>query len=173
MANDISTRLRAFTVIELMVALVLTALAISFVYAGLRFVQRQSNGLTQQLTGFEEFNRLHTALQADAIQADEIWYSEHGIDFHSPLRTVRFAPLDTVCIRQVSGLTTDTFHIRVDSIACWFLNENRHGAPGPIDEASIHVALQGHPLPITLRKAYDAHTLFTLTNYTDYHEQRY
>ncbi|WP_257668265.1 PulJ/GspJ family protein [Parapedobacter tibetensis] len=167
MTNRKHIRLKAFTVIELMVALVLTALAISFVYAGIRFVHRQNTALTQQLAHFDEFNRLHRALQSDANGADEIRYYGTGIDFQSRDKAVSFIPIDSVCIREVSGVAADTFNIRVDSMACWFEGMRLEGTGSPLDRAAIHVSVFGNPLAIALEKVYDAATLIDLTSSTN------
>ncbi|SEK54907.1 PulJ/GspJ family protein [Parapedobacter koreensis] len=159
-------RLRAFTIVETMVALVLTALAISFVYAAIRYVQRQRDTLSGQLDRYGEFNRLHGALQADADDADEIRYNADGIDFYRDHRAIQYLVSDSLCIRH-EGIVADTFRIRVDSVGCWFAGQRLETAGQLADQGVLSVAIADRPLTITVSKWYDAATLIQLTQPTE------
>lgn len=158
-------KLRAFTIIETMVALVLTALTISFVYVGIRFAQQQSNTLTRQLDTFGEFNRLHRALQTDAERTGEIRYGDRQLTLYGGDRIIYYAvsDSDSLCIRH-EGSAADTFYIRVDSVASWFGGRRLEGVAEPVaDQAALYVQVRDRSLPITINKQYDAATLMRLT----------
>ncbi len=162
-----SHKLRAFTIIETMVALVLTALAISFVYAAVRFVKQHQDGLAKQLDTFGEFNRLHSALQTDAGMANELQISEMGIELNLADRSILYHAVDSVCIRY-AGALADTFRIRVDSVAYWFEGQRRETTGNTIDEGTIYVSMHSQSLPIAIYKRYDAASLIKLTQSTSH-----
>src|SRR3546814_7124539 len=70
--GELNNRISAFTVIETMVALVLTALAISFIFTGIRLVNRQNKTLTSKLAASGEIDRLYHELQTATYRASEI-----------------------------------------------------------------------------------------------------
>ncbi|MFC3197335.1 type II secretion system protein J [Parapedobacter deserti] len=156
-------KLQAFTIIETMIALVLTALTISFVYAGIRFAQRQGDTMAQQLESFGEFNRLHRALQADTKRSGEIRYRDSELSFLAGDRIIEYVLGDSLCIRH-EGFIADTFHIRIDSVASWYDRSRLKGTTGLLaDQAALYVQVRGRSLPITIYKQYDAATLMQLT----------
>ncbi|MBK1442017.1 prepilin-type N-terminal cleavage/methylation domain-containing protein [Parapedobacter sp. ISTM3] len=159
-------RLHAFTMVEIMVALVLTALAISFVYTAVRLVQRQSDTLASQLDRYGEFNRFHRALQADAEDADEMQYNGTGIDFIGRQRLVQYSVSDTLCVRH-EGMVADTFRIRADSLRCWFGGQQLETAGQVVDLSIFSVSIEDKPLSITISKWYDAATLIRLIQATE------
>lgn len=161
--NNHQHKLRAFTIMETMVALVLTALTISFVYAGIRFAQRQGNTVTRQLDTFGEFNRLHRALQADTERTGEIHYRDRELSFLTPERTIGYVLSDSLCIRR-EGAIADTFDIRIDSAASWFERTRLEGTTGLMaDQVALYVRVRDRSLSITITKQYDAATLMRLT----------
>lgn len=152
-------KLPAFTIMETMVALVLTALTISFVYVGIRFVQRQSGVLSQQLDKFGQFSQFHLVFQADAGRADEIRYHPPlGLEFHNENRTILYTASDSLCIRR-DGLAADTFQIRIDSIACWFSRERQDAGGGLVDQGTFFISVSDKSLPISIHKHYSSETL--------------
>ncbi|SFC23352.1 prepilin-type N-terminal cleavage/methylation domain-containing protein [Parapedobacter composti] len=161
--NRIKVNLRAFTILEMMVALVLTALAVSFVYAAIRFVQGQGDALAARLGAFGEFNRLQRALQTDARAAAEIRYNGAGIDFLADDMATHYLLLDSHCVRLTAAVA-DTFRIRVDSLACWFAGERQMAMQGMADETAFFVNVHGHAVPLSVQKHYDAATLTRLTD---------
>ncbi len=149
-------RIAASTIIEMMVALVLTALAISFIYAGYRYIQRQGNGVTQHLLAFGEVDRFYRALQADNLAADEIRYGSYGIDFGTgEAREVVYLVADSLCIRQ-TGQATDTFRVQLDSLVCWLADERQETERGLVDACYFYLHQNGKPVPLVVRKTYDA-----------------
>ncbi|MFC7526920.1 type II secretion system protein J [Parapedobacter sp. GCM10030251] len=152
-------KLPAFTIMETLVALVLTALTISFVYVGIRFVQRQGGVLSQQLDTFGQFSQFHHVFQADAGRADQIRYRPPlGLEFHNENRTILYTASDSVCIRD-NGLTADTFQIRVDSIACWFGGARQEVEGGLVDQGTFFISVSDRSLPLSIQKHYSSETL--------------
>ena len=162
-------RLSAFTVIEVMVALILTALAISLIFTGIRLAKRQSDTLMGQFTDSGEIDRLYAALQADASRASEIRRLPQGLDFRRADTIVLYLFADSLCVRKI-GHSTDTFCVQIDSMACWFLNKPRENQLGVVDECTLQVSINNRSAPLLVRKTYDMATLMGLTDSTDNHE---
>jgi len=151
-------KLPAFTIMETMVALVLTALTISFVYVGIRFVQRQGGILSHQLDTFGQFSRFHRVFQADAGRADEVRYhSPRSLAFYNENRVVLYTASDSLCIRD-NGFAADTFQIRVDSIACWFGGMRQEVVDGLVDQSTFYVSVSDKSLPLSIQNHYSSET---------------
>ncbi|MGK6353467.1 PulJ/GspJ family protein [Parapedobacter sp. DT-150] len=161
--NSHQHRLQAFTIMEMMVALVLTALAVALVYAGLRFVQRQGEQFSRQLGDFGEVNRLHSAIQTDAGAAGELRREESGLAFYRKDKLIQYSIMDSICVRY-DGTVADTFHVQVDSLGGWFLGRRQESIGGVLDHATLYAAPGNRHLSIVVRKQYDAATLIHLTD---------
>src|SRR5690606_31104272 len=159
--KQVNNRIAAFTVIETMVALVLTALALSLIFTGIRFVNSQSETFTSHLAASGETDRLYHALQADANRAAEVRQFPGGLDFRKADTSVYYFATDSLFVRQTDHLA-DTFRIRIDSIAYWFLNRRQEGQSETVDECSIYVTGNQHAAPLLIRKTYDVATLMCL-----------
>ncbi len=156
-------RIAAFTIMEVMVALVLTALAMSFIFAGIRFVQRQSASLTHQLEASGEIDRFYYALQTDVHRTSEIRYQQDGIVFSEMDTAIHYLPADSICIRYTRHLT-DTFRVSIDSISCWFAGRRQETQGGPIDELSVYLTQHNRPLSVWVQKPYDMAARMRLTD---------
>lgn len=159
-------RLSAFTVIEVMVALILTALAISLIFTGIRLAKRQSDALAHRFTASGEIDRFYAALQTDASRASEIRRFPEGLDFRRTDTSVLYLVADSLCVRKIDHIT-DTFHVQIDSMACWFLNKRQENQLGVVDECSLQVTINNRSAPLLVRKTYDMTTLMDLTDSTD------
>lgn len=163
--GELNNRISAFTVIETMVALVLTALAISFIFTGIRLVNRQNETLTSQLAASGEIDRLYHALQTDTYRASEIRRFPEGLVFRMADTSVYYLNGDSLCIRRIGHLT-DTFRIQIDSMAYWLLNKQQENQSGAIDACSMYVIRNDRSTPLLIRKTYDMATLMYLTDST-------
>ena len=156
-------RIPAFTVIEVMVALVLTALVISFIFGGIRFLQRQSDTLVRRLEISGEVDRFYRALQTDANRASEIRCGIDEMEFSGKDSTIYYQLNDSVSIRK-ADLLADTFRIRIDSLACWFAGGKQEPDHDQVDEICIYLSQNNRPVPIWIRKHYDMATRMRLTD---------
>ena len=152
-------KLAAFTIMETLVALVLTALTISFFYVGIRFVQRHGGVLAQQLNTFGHVSQFYHVFQADAGRADEVRYHPPlGVEFRNRNHTIIYTASDSLCIRD-NGISADTFRIRIDSITCWFSRARQTVGDGLIDQGTFFISVSNGSLPISIRKHYSSETL--------------
>ncbi|MEC3878630.1 PulJ/GspJ family protein [Parapedobacter sp. 10938] len=161
----LNRRIPAFTVIETMVALVLTALVISFIFTAMRWVNRQSGTLTAQLAASGEMDRLYHALQTDTDRSSEIRRFPDGLVFRRADTSVYYLNVDSLCIRRIGHLT-DTFRVQIDSLAYWFLNSRQETPRGVVDACSMYVTRNNRATPVFIRKTYDMAALMYLTDST-------
>ena len=162
-------RLAAFTVIEMMVALALTALAIALIFSAFRLIEGQRAALADQFSSSAEIDRLYRSLQTDTRRATAIRRSSNGLGFQSTGVSIHYLLSDSLCIRQVNQLP-DTFRVQVDSVAYWFLRKRQQQEMGAVDECGIYLSTSTGSSPLLIHKTYDMATLMQLTDSIDRYE---
>jgi hypothetical protein len=109
------TRLRAFTVMEFTIAMVLTSLVVSFGYqaTGMFSKQGRSSGNTS-----DEYNAITTAsylLERDMLQCSEVVVSGAVLECWFPSRVISYQ-MDGEKLMRTDGDATDTFLFRVEEV---------------------------------------------------------
>lgn len=158
--------LRAYTIIETLIAMSLTALTIGLILTSIRLIDAHQRQFRRKMDVYTEYMRLHNALQKDTHHAENIGIVDHAITFMRDGKFIRYHRLDTLYIRQERGLT-DTFHIRTDSIDSWFLAQRLTDSTGPLDEATLFLHIDGNLHSISISKRYDAAMTMRLTAIRD------
>ncbi|MEC3882011.1 PulJ/GspJ family protein [Parapedobacter sp. 10938] len=155
-----SNKLNAFTIMETMVALVLTGLVIVMVYSSIGTLLQQADTLAAKLNNFGELNRLQQALMTDNRDAQTLYFNGESVEFKRPAINITYVLTDSLCIRKTE-LTSDTFHVHVDSTAFWFEGSRQNTFGGMVDAGTIFITKSGTCYPITFAKHYGSNTLIS------------
>ncbi|MBR8534935.1 hypothetical protein KDU71_05130 [Carboxylicivirga sediminis] len=101
---------KGFTVLEAVIAMVLTGLVVLFAYAGVRYYYQLFHSVTVVGHTQTEINLLHTALASDMDKAEQVIYST-TLDCISNGEVVSYAFMKDYLLRQ-SAIAADTFRIQ-------------------------------------------------------------
>jgi len=124
MANKMK-RYRAFTIMELAVAMVISGIVVGFCYYAFLFVRRQSARYGEKSRVMNEYYLLSTAMEKDAARADRITDTAdgHGVTFMNAGGVVEYLFGDGVVVREGGG-PPDTFRIKAAIDSVRYLNDS-------------------------------------------------
>lgn len=164
MTTKNGNRLKAFTLMETLMALVLTSILIALIYAGIRRMHHYLIIVKKQTADSSEFHRFQHAIYTDAYRANALYCLPQGIRFILPDTEVEYTWQDSIGLRQTS-LDTDTFQVTVNEQLCWFFQEPVSPKETAIAEVS-HISTNHKHRHVTLsiNQQYDAETLIRLTS---------
>jgi prepilin-type N-terminal cleavage/methylation domain-containing protein len=78
MSIDKNKYLKGFTLVEVLIALILTSIAITFSYGTLSYIQKVFNGYKDQNRFINEYCRLKNAMEVEALRADMVIMNGEG-----------------------------------------------------------------------------------------------
>lgn len=161
-----SKRLKAFTLLEMLIVMLLSTLVLAVAYLALQLVNMQYVNFDRNTEKIMTVSRLRTQLAKDLARADVVRHQgdclvleKHIAPAHRGL--IEYCFEDSLLLRRQEQLT-DTFHLTPAAIA--FSWEGRAQSEGPIDHVSFTGGLNGEVYPFLFRKTYDARTKWQLTN---------
>ncbi|MCB2411143.1 PulJ/GspJ family protein [Hymenobacter lucidus] len=155
-------RLRSFTLVELMLALVLSALIFGMAYAGLRIVQQQQQLFQQKAQILGQVSTLQTVLIRDFDRASSITAVDNRVQCTQQARMVEYHWLDSVVTRQ-QGEVTDTFQLPLLSVDYYFQAQPQQA--GLIDEVALAVVVLKDTFHLQAATTYSAGQLLLRTSH--------
>jgi prepilin-type N-terminal cleavage/methylation domain-containing protein len=151
-------RLNAFTLLELLVALVVTALLIGMGYAALRLVQGQQRAIQHKASLLGQLSTWQTLLAADFASGRPIEATETEIRCLRPMGPVVYYWLDSTLVRT-QGEVTDTFPGPIREYAYFWQGQPRR--QGLIDEIALTTVLAQDTFYLQARASYAAQALLS------------
>ncbi len=156
--------LPAFTLPEIAVALLLTALLAVLVYGGLNTIQGQARLIAGTGQPVREVLRLATALRADAQACDHIALDGAAVTFAGRRRYVRYTLADSLLVRHTDFAAPDTFRLQTDSLRWRPVAGNTHDGRIPVTDLTVYIRLPGRRTScITVSRYYAAQQLMEFT----------
>ena len=127
--------IKAFTLNEMIVVLLITSLVVGTAFSVLRLVQQQMNGITGNFEKNTELNLLRQSLWIDFNQYDGIWYepTAQELKFANELKTTTYQFNDGSVVKE-----RDTFHIKIIDRLRYFNGESKFS--GEIDALDLYTA---------------------------------
>lgn len=128
-------KIKAFTLNEMLVVLLITAIVIGMAFSILNLVQRQMQGIEGNYERNTELNLLEQSLWIDFNQFDGIWYDaeKNELLFANELREIKYAIEDKMVIKEL-----DTFQIQLTATKFYFKGVLQ--STGEIDALNIQTA---------------------------------
>ncbi|WP_345954242.1 prepilin-type N-terminal cleavage/methylation domain-containing protein [Mucilaginibacter sp. PAMB04168] len=155
-------RFAAFTIMELMVAMLISALVITITYTAYGIASRAYSSYNQKHLEMAGLIRLDELLRRDTEKATLILHGAGTLHFSKPKDTVvyRFEPDK---ILRVAGIT-DTFRVKADGLSYQFENQPLASQESIeiTDEISFSVQLRARIFPYHYHKRYSAADLLNL-----------
>jgi len=155
----ISKKVPGFTIMEVTIAMLLSALVIGISYTVFSLVTRTYR--TYQLKHQEMANvlRLDELLQMDFGRAEVILKDTDGIALKNSNRVIKYSFYPDYVLRR--GITVDTFRVKTDSITISFENKPLDDLKdieedNRMDELAMLISLQKEKIPYYYHKIYSS-----------------
>ena len=122
------TKIKAFTLAEMMVVLLLTTLVVGMAYSVLHLVQKQMAGIENNFENRTELNRLRQSLWTDLNRYEYAYYNarQHRIELSSEIKGITYELEEKFIVKE-----RDTFFMSPEEWSFYF--EDRGQSAGPID----------------------------------------
>ncbi|MEL7427420.1 MAG: type II secretion system protein [Bacteroidota bacterium] len=156
------SRLAAFTILELTVAMAITAIVVSLSFGGFRLVQLQFRQFKDQQELTEEYRRCLTLLQWDAKQCEYMNQQGMSIRLWNQTDTIIYDVQPTYTIRHYALQHQDTFAVNLKILRSSF-NEITP-AEGLVDQVDFSVAMTDFVKRFHLSMDYSAEQLILWEN---------
>ena len=136
MPRRLPYRLSAFTVLELLIVMVVSALLFGMAYAALRMVQRQQRAIERKSAALSQVSTWQAALTADFRTGAVIAVADDQLRCEGEGRQVLYTLQDSALMRE-QGEVVDTLPMPVRE--CTYYWQGRPRTSGLIDELAIVV----------------------------------
>lgn len=132
--NDVTKKIKAFTIQEMLVVLLITALVVGMAYSVLRLVQIQMNGISSNYEETTEIQLLKQSLWIDFNQHDRIWYdgSRRELLLTNEMEQIKYQFHEKMVLKE-----RDTFFVKINELFLYFNANNISG--GEIDAMDFFV----------------------------------
>jgi len=156
-----NSRLKAFTLIEITIAMLIAAVVIGLGYYTLQLFTRLSLEHQQQKGERFQVELLQHLLQRDFDRAQAIYLEEDVLAMLDSSGTIYYTLSLEHILRQQYNIRTDTFDIKSVQTEGIFSGP-RLPAPNLIDGLHLQLQQRGDKSTLVLRKEYTAQELMTL-----------
>lgn len=155
-------KLKAVTIIELVVVMTIAGIMVFIGYMGFYIVQQQFGHYQRMGENLVDLERLNTLLARDFFEAEEVLYLGNGIEVVYPqgIQTIIYQ-FDWEEIIRSNEASIDTFDYWTDSVQVYFLGEAQNGMRQPIDYFSIQVGDSIQKTTFQYEKEYAAEYLMS------------
>lgn len=133
-------KVKAFTLQEMMVVLLITAVVVGMAFSVLNLVQKQMKNIEEIYEVKLEANKLRQSLWVDFNTYSYVYFDQEKehLFFSNELKTKRYAIVNNQFVTE-----RDTFHIRLQSLDFYF--NNRVRASGEVDAIELKTSKEtGH-----------------------------
>jgi prepilin-type N-terminal cleavage/methylation domain-containing protein len=136
--NTLSQRIKAFTLHEMLVVLLITALLVGMAYSVLRLVQIQMSGIAANYSEAAEIRRLKQSLWTEFHSHDRIWYESETKEMvmANELEQVRYHFMEQMVVKA-----QDTFKVDIRELNPYFETEPVNN--GEIDALDMYMGQHG------------------------------
>lgn len=152
-------RIPAFTIIEVTIAMLLSALVIGIAYTVFSIVTRSYHSYQEKHQAMAAVLRLDELLQKDFLRAEIILKDTDGIAFKKENQVIKYHFDKGYVLR--TGTTIDTLKVQADSITTSFENGrigsvNNVPEQNRLDQLDMIVMLQKEKIPYYYHKVYSS-----------------
>jgi prepilin-type N-terminal cleavage/methylation domain-containing protein len=161
-----SKTVKAFTIIEVTIAMLISAIVIGITYAVFSVINQSYNSFNKKNEHMAEVLLLDKLLRKDFEHAVLIIKDTSGIAFQSPDKSVRYK-FDTAYVVRI-GQISDTFKVKTDTINASFENEIVNDPASSkeenrLDQLDLSIVLQNEKITYHYHKIYSSVNLINRT----------
>ena len=157
-------RIQAFTIMELMVVSVLTAILVGGAIAAFQLIDQQFRDYHQQSSASLNYSALHALMQEDVYMALQLERpGENELLLKGPDYDLQYYFESNRIIRQalLPDVRADTFALQLKEVRCSFLGQEQFA--GPVDQLQCEIQDGLFTYPFTFHKHYSASDLIHLS----------
>jgi len=159
----IKQKIKAFTMIELLITMTLTGILVTFAFMGYNQVQKLFIDYTVQSKFISDYNQLNKALFLIADQAQTIEKKgEHGISFKTDSNHVELEMTEKNLLLKFKS-HTDTFDLQSKKTEFNFLKTGNGTASSLIQNFECEVLFQTQKFRVSFHKEYDTFSTLNAT----------
>ncbi len=148
--------LKAFTMIELLITMTLTAILVVFAFMGYNQIQKLFIDYSVQSKFISDYNQLNKALFLIANQSQTIEKNgEHSINFKSDSNTVELEIVDKAMLLKFKS-HTDTFALEPKDQEYDFLKTGNGTPSNLIQNFNCNILFKSQKFRVSFHKDYDA-----------------
>jgi len=144
---------------ELMIALLLMTIVVAIAYMALSLTGKQLAGMQNHFSAANTYRSLQHALQEDMRKSNEVLWQEGSLLCAMSPDTASYSFQDSLIIREISSLATDSFKLHIDSAFFGFESLPQMQENELVDEVRLHLSIGKESFLIQQQKRYDAATL--------------
>ncbi len=150
-------KLRAFTLMELLVGMIISSIVISFGYAAYTLIYKQFISYRHTKEKVMELAQFDQVLSNDLLRAEVVYFHENALQFFqkNAIRTLQYNFYDDLILRKENELT-DTFKISQAQLKMHFLLPDKQLF---LDQLSFDTDVFGEKEHFTFDKTYSSETL--------------
>lgn len=154
-------RLKAFTLLEMTLAMVLTSLVVAMGYSATDIVQAQLTNFRSTQSKLVDVQRLYSELALDFDRAETVRLGDEQliINLEKEHLTYRW---ETGTIYRVQQEQIDSFQLQLVDHECYFQQALVEQTAKPIDGLEMTLSLDGEAWNLRWEKQYSAATLMQL-----------
>jgi len=149
-------KIKAYTISELTIALVVTGIVISIAGSVLFLIKKQYDNYEEKNKAVYQLNLLEYLLEKDFAKADSIFWKEEEVTLFQQIDKIKYRFEYEYIIRD-QKIVSDTFYFQADDINTVFLPEVKY-----VSTLSFDIMMKEKRYPVYLRKEYAPNTLLSL-----------
>jgi Tfp pilus assembly protein PilE len=156
-------RLPAFTILELTVAMLLSAIVIGITYTSFTIVSKSYSGFTERNNEMAVLIRLDELLQRDVSRSNAIYKEQDGVEFVQSGQTVKYIFLPEQVVRL--STVADTFKVKTVELKLSFeqhaltVDESASSDQNLVDELELTLLYEDEKFPYHYVKQYSSENL--------------
>ncbi len=151
-------KLKAFTLMEVTIAMVLAAISIGISFSVYRLLSKAYMDYDEKNRITAEFTRLEQRLSKDIQHTNRIFKAESGLTVTDTLGNIQYTFTPDYITRNQYDLKTDTFFIRNNDLITSFESEDVESG-SLIDYISATLEFSGREIHVSYVKLYSAEEL--------------
>lgn len=156
-------KLKAFTIMELLVSMTLTGILVVFAFMGYNQIQKLFINYTVQSKFISDCNQLNRALFLIADQSQTVEkIGEHSLNFISDSNTVVLDMNETAMLLKFKS-HTDTFDLNLKKPLFDYLKLSNGSPSSLIKNFECEVLFQSQKFRVSFHKEYDATSMLNAT----------
>jgi type II secretory pathway component PulJ len=148
-------KLNAFTILELIVAMVISSLVIGAGFMGYEMVVKQDGAYRNISSGINDAVIFHSVLGNDITKAKNLKVSGNGLICNYEDKSVKYDFNKNVILRKLNSLT-DTFKISNDSLVLFYKGAEQKAEGALVDQVKFRTTVLGWKQSVWLSKEYSA-----------------
>jgi prepilin-type N-terminal cleavage/methylation domain-containing protein len=149
-------RLHAFTLLEVLIAMVISTLVIGAGFVGYEFTMKQYYAYKENAGIMNEACAFQGVLKKDISLSSSVTLADQGINCIKKEHSIRYEFHPDFVLRITADDLKDTFRVKNDSLQFMYQHIAQTDPGKQIDYTSFRMDLQGEKQSVIIRKEYGA-----------------